>query len=98
MFSKCLGEIDKLAQWLLFSIAALEEDDEDDDDNDECEGKKKMEVKAHQASHTKYLMMRGYCSPGIGRFLIYVVVNVIFTWQMSESDVNFSCTVFSDVL
>lgn len=97
--AKCLvNEIDELAQWLLFSIAALEEDDEDDDDNEDCEGKKKMEVKAHQASHTKYLMMRGYCSPGIGRFLIYAVVNVIFTWQMSESDANFSCTVFSGVL
>lgn len=54
-------------------MAALEEDDDEDDDNEECEGKKKMEVKAHQASHTNYLMMRGYCSPGIGRvmFLIY---------------------------
>lgn len=49
-----------------FSMAALEEDDEDDNDNEDCEGRKKMEVKAHQASHTKYLMMRGYCSPGIG--------------------------------
>lgn len=47
-------------------MAALEEDDEDDNDNEDCEGRKKMEVKAHQASHTKYLMMRGYCSPGIG--------------------------------
>lgn len=47
-------------------MAALEEDDEDEDDNEDCEGRKKMEVKAHQASHTKYLMMRGYCSPGIG--------------------------------
>lgn len=47
------------------SMAALEEDDEDEDDNEDCEGRKKMEVKAHQASHTKYLMMRGYCSPGI---------------------------------
>ncbi|XP_045076297.1 general transcription factor 3C polypeptide 1-like [Coregonus clupeaformis] len=24
-----------------------------------------MEVRAHKASHTKYLMMRGYCVPGI---------------------------------
>ncbi|KAM9363755.1 general transcription factor 3C polypeptide 1 [Symphorus nematophorus] len=47
------------------SMAALEEEDDDDDDGDECEGKKRLEVKAHQASHTNYLMMRGYCSPGI---------------------------------
>lgn len=56
-------------------MAALEEDDDDDDDNEECEGKKKMEVKAHQASHTNYLMMRGYCSPGIGtvRFFYFLL-------------------------
>ncbi|XP_050926445.1 LOW QUALITY PROTEIN: general transcription factor 3C polypeptide 1 [Lates calcarifer] len=47
------------------SMAALEEEDDDDDDGDECEGRKKLEVKAHQASHTNYLMMRGYCCPGI---------------------------------
>ncbi|XP_029312111.1 general transcription factor 3C polypeptide 1 isoform X2 [Cottoperca gobio] len=47
------------------SMAALDEEDEDDEDGDECEGRKKMEVKAHQASHTNYLMMRGYCFPGI---------------------------------
>ncbi|XP_035036603.2 general transcription factor 3C polypeptide 1 [Hippoglossus stenolepis] len=48
------------------SMAALEEeDDNDDDDGEECEGRKKLEVKAHQASHTKYLMMRGFCCPGI---------------------------------
>ncbi|XP_044044024.1 general transcription factor 3C polypeptide 1 [Siniperca chuatsi] len=48
------------------NMAALEEeDDDDDDDGDECEGRKKMEVKAHQASHTNYLMMRGHCCPGI---------------------------------
>ncbi|XP_045903076.1 general transcription factor 3C polypeptide 1-like [Micropterus dolomieu] len=46
------------------NMAALEEEEEDDD-GDECEGRKKMEVKAHQASHTNYLMMRGYCCPGI---------------------------------
>lgn len=50
----------------LFSIAALEEEDDDDYDGEECEGRKKLEVKAHQASHTNYLMMRGYCCPGIG--------------------------------
>lgn len=48
------------------SMAALEEeDDDDDDDGEDCEGRKKLEVKAHQASHTKYLMMQGYCFPGI---------------------------------
>ncbi|KAM7394584.1 hypothetical protein PAMP_021375 [Pampus punctatissimus] len=47
------------------SMAALEEEDDDDYDGEECDGKKRMEVKAHQASHTNYLMMRGYCSPGI---------------------------------
>ncbi|XP_035516207.1 general transcription factor 3C polypeptide 1-like isoform X2 [Morone saxatilis] len=47
------------------SMAALEEEEDDDEDGDECEGKKRLEVKAHQASHTNYLMMRGYCSPGI---------------------------------
>ncbi|CAK6972755.1 general transcription factor 3C polypeptide 1-like [Scomber scombrus] len=47
------------------SMAALEEEDDDDDDAEECEGKKRLEVKAHQASHTNYLMMRGYCFPGI---------------------------------
>ncbi|XP_028268672.1 general transcription factor 3C polypeptide 1 [Parambassis ranga] len=46
------------------SMAALEEED-DDDEVEECEGKKKLQVKAHQASHTNYLMMRGYVSPGI---------------------------------
>ncbi|XP_014907115.1 general transcription factor 3C polypeptide 1 isoform X2 [Poecilia latipinna] len=48
------------------SMAALEEDDDDDDDDgDECVGRKKLQVSAHQASHTNYLLMRGYCSPGI---------------------------------
>ncbi|XP_023257018.1 general transcription factor 3C polypeptide 1 isoform X3 [Seriola lalandi dorsalis] len=47
------------------SMAALEEEDDDDYDGEECEGRKKLEVKAHQASHTNYLMMRGYCCPGI---------------------------------
>lgn len=27
--------------------------------------KRKIEVKARQASHTNYLLMRGYCAPGI---------------------------------
>lgn len=47
-------------------MAALEEEDDDDYDGEECDKRKKLEVKAHQASHTKYLMMRGYCCPGIG--------------------------------
>ncbi|XP_074178864.1 general transcription factor 3C polypeptide 1 isoform X1 [Rhinolophus sinicus] len=45
---------------------ALEED-EDEDDLDEDPGAKRrgIEVKARQASHTNYLLMRGYCAPGI---------------------------------
>ncbi|XP_075755286.1 general transcription factor 3C polypeptide 1 isoform X1 [Pelodiscus sinensis] len=44
----------------------LEDDDDDDDDLDENSGnKRKIEVKARQASHTNYLLMRGYCAPGI---------------------------------
>ncbi|XP_020777823.2 general transcription factor 3C polypeptide 1 [Boleophthalmus pectinirostris] len=39
--------------------------DEEEEDEEEAEETKKMEVKAHQASHTKYLMMKGYCAPGI---------------------------------
>ncbi|XP_023153479.2 general transcription factor 3C polypeptide 1 isoform X2 [Amphiprion ocellaris] len=47
------------------SMATLEEEDDDDDDGEDCEGRKKLQVTAHQASHTNYLIMRGYCSPGI---------------------------------
>lgn len=61
-----------------FSMAALEEEDDDDDDAEECEGKKRLEVKAHQASHTNYLMMRGYCFPGIGRVWIYLFCTCLF--------------------
>lgn len=46
-------------------MAALEDEEDDDDENEEGE-RKQMEVKAHQASHTKYLMIRGFCNPGIG--------------------------------
>ncbi|KAM6972435.1 general transcription factor 3C polypeptide 1 [Aplochiton taeniatus] len=46
------------------SLAALEEEEENDE-GEECEGRKRLEVKARQASHTNYLMMRGYCTPGI---------------------------------
>ncbi|KFP29783.1 General transcription factor 3C polypeptide 1, partial [Colius striatus] len=44
----------------------LEEDDDDDDDLDDGSGgKRRIEVKARQASHTNYLLMRGYYAPGI---------------------------------
>ncbi|XP_052356423.1 general transcription factor 3C polypeptide 1-like [Oncorhynchus keta] len=44
------------------SISVLAEDDDDEEEN---EGRSRIEVRAHKASHTKYLMMRGYCVPGI---------------------------------
>ncbi|XP_029706384.1 general transcription factor 3C polypeptide 1 isoform X2 [Takifugu rubripes] len=47
------------------SMAALDDDEDDDDDENEEGERKQMVVKAHQASHTKYLMIRGYCNPGI---------------------------------
>uniref|UniRef100_A0A3B3WUH6 B-block binding subunit of TFIIIC domain-containing protein n=1 Tax=Poecilia mexicana TaxID=48701 RepID=A0A3B3WUH6_9TELE len=60
------NEVIKKYDLLISSMAALEEDDDDnDDDGDECDGRKKLQVSAHQASHTNYLLMRGYCSPGI---------------------------------
>ncbi|XP_067859493.1 general transcription factor 3C polypeptide 1 isoform X2 [Heptranchias perlo] len=40
-------------------------DDYDDDDLEETGNKPKFEVKAPQASHTNYLLMRGYYAPGI---------------------------------
>ncbi|XP_036395311.1 general transcription factor 3C polypeptide 1-like isoform X1 [Megalops cyprinoides] len=40
-------------------------DEDEDDEAEEVEGKRKIEVKARQASHTNYLLMRGYCVPGI---------------------------------
>ncbi|NXU57322.1 TF3C1 factor, partial [Turnix velox] len=44
----------------------LEDDDDDDDDlDDSSASKRKIEVKARQASHTNYLLMRGYYAPGI---------------------------------
>ncbi|NXY47646.1 TF3C1 factor, partial [Ceuthmochares aereus] len=44
----------------------LEDDDDDDDDLDDTSGgKRRIEVKARQASHTNYLLMRGYYAPGI---------------------------------
>ncbi|XP_061684650.1 general transcription factor 3C polypeptide 1 [Syngnathoides biaculeatus] len=49
------------------SMVSLEEEDDEDDDiaGEECEGKNKMQVKAQQASHTKFLLMKGFCIPGI---------------------------------
>ncbi|XP_061882578.1 general transcription factor 3C polypeptide 1-like isoform X1 [Entelurus aequoreus] len=46
------------------SFVSLEEE-EDDEDAEECEGKKKIGVHTHHASHTKYLMMKGHFIPGI---------------------------------
>ncbi|NXS07405.1 TF3C1 factor, partial [Neodrepanis coruscans] len=44
----------------------LEDDDDDDDELDDSSGgKRRKEVKARQASHTNYLLMRGYYAPGI---------------------------------
>ncbi|XP_056392115.1 general transcription factor 3C polypeptide 1 [Hyla sarda] len=43
----------------------LEDEDFDDEDDDGLGNKPKIEVKARQASHTNYLLMRGYCAPGI---------------------------------
>lgn len=43
----------------------MAEDDPDEDEAEEGEGRRKIEVKARQASHTNYLLMRGYCVPGI---------------------------------
>ncbi|KAJ8246125.1 hypothetical protein GJAV_G00263900 [Gymnothorax javanicus] len=40
-------------------------EDDDDEDLEEGEGKRKFDVKASQASHTNYLLMRGYAVPGI---------------------------------
>lgn len=42
-----------------------EEEEEDDDLDDSSGGKRRIEVKARQASHTNYLLMRGYYAPGI---------------------------------
>ncbi|XP_036134876.1 general transcription factor 3C polypeptide 1 isoform X1 [Molossus molossus] len=46
---------------------ALEEEEEEEEELDEDPGGKRrsIEVKAPQASHTNYLLMRGYCAPGI---------------------------------
>ncbi|XP_012587099.1 PREDICTED: general transcription factor 3C polypeptide 1 [Condylura cristata] len=46
---------------------SLEEEEEEEEDLDEAAAGKRqnIEVKAPQASHTNYLLMRGYCAPGI---------------------------------
>ncbi|XP_077131406.1 general transcription factor 3C polypeptide 1 isoform X2 [Ranitomeya variabilis] len=48
-----------------FGKEGLDEEDFDDEDDDSLGHKRKIEVKARQASHTNYLLMRGYCAPGI---------------------------------
>uniref|UniRef100_A0A452TMP4 General transcription factor IIIC subunit 1 n=1 Tax=Ursus maritimus TaxID=29073 RepID=A0A452TMP4_URSMA len=52
---------------LLGKDGGLDEDDDEEEDLDEGSGSKRraIEVKARQASHTNYLLMRGYCAPGI---------------------------------
>uniref|UniRef100_A0A8D0HWB2 Ral transcription factor IIIC subunit 1 n=1 Tax=Sphenodon punctatus TaxID=8508 RepID=A0A8D0HWB2_SPHPU len=42
-----------------------EEEEEEEDDLYESSGKRRIEVKARQASHTNYLLMRGYYAPGV---------------------------------
>uniref|UniRef100_A0A3P8SQR0 Uncharacterized protein n=1 Tax=Amphiprion percula TaxID=161767 RepID=A0A3P8SQR0_AMPPE len=81
-----LVDNDVKSKCFLSSMATLEEEDDDDDDGEDCEGRKKLQVTAHQASHTNYLIMRGYCSPGIGKalplsfdrlvFSVYVICHV----------------------
>ncbi|XP_040212931.1 general transcription factor 3C polypeptide 1 isoform X1 [Rana temporaria] len=49
-----------------FGRDGLDDEDFDDEEVDEnVSHKRKIEVKARQASHTNYLLMRGYCAPGI---------------------------------
>ncbi|XP_030315833.1 general transcription factor 3C polypeptide 1 isoform X2 [Calypte anna] len=44
----------------------LEDEDDDDDDLDDSSGaKRRIEIKSRQASHTNFLLMRGYYAPGI---------------------------------
>ncbi|KAM5227701.1 general transcription factor 3C polypeptide 1 [Ctenodactylus gundi] len=45
----------------------LDDDEDEDEDLEEAAGTKRIgtEVKAHQASHTKYLLMKGCYAPGI---------------------------------
>ncbi|XP_004450524.2 general transcription factor 3C polypeptide 1 [Dasypus novemcinctus] len=46
---------------------SVEDDEDEEEDLEEGTGGKRqaIEVKAHQASHTNYLLMRGYYAPGI---------------------------------
>ncbi|KAM4024518.1 general transcription factor 3C polypeptide 1 isoform 2-T2 [Anomaloglossus baeobatrachus] len=48
-----------------FGKDGLDDEDFEDEDDDSLGNKRKIEVKARQASHTNYLLMRGYCAPGI---------------------------------
>lgn len=59
-----LGQLSFLS---LGKDGALDEDEDEEEDLDEDPGDKRrsIEVKARQASHTNYLLMRGYCAPGI---------------------------------
>lgn len=47
----------------------LEEDEDEEEEEEDVEenqaNKRQIEVKARQASRTNYLLMRGYCAPGI---------------------------------
>jgi general transcription factor 3C polypeptide 1 len=54
------------------------DDDEEEEDLDEGSGTKRqgVEVKAHQASHTKYLLMRGY----------YTVPGMVSTRNLNPND------------
>lgn len=54
------------------------DDDEEEEDLDEGSGPKRqgVEVKAHQASHTKYLLMRGY----------YTVPGMVSTRNLNPND------------
>uniref|UniRef100_A0A8C5QAQ7 Ral transcription factor IIIC subunit 1 n=1 Tax=Leptobrachium leishanense TaxID=445787 RepID=A0A8C5QAQ7_9ANUR len=43
----------------------LDDEEYEEDEDETVSHKRKIEVKARQASHTNYLLMRGYCAPGI---------------------------------
>lgn len=62
-----LGHLSQFSSPSLGKDGALEEDEDEEEDLDEGSGGKRrsIEVKARQASHTNYLLMRGYCAPGI---------------------------------
>lgn len=62
-----VGHLGQFSSPSMGKDGALEEDEEEEEDLDEDPGGKRqsIEVKAPQASHTNYLLMRGYCAPGI---------------------------------